>query len=209
MVNGKEVDAIYLDYAKAFDKIDHLILLQKLEFYQLPNEYLVWIRSFLTNRVQFVYHNGAKSYESMVKSGVPQGSVLGPLLFIIFINDLVDYVSSSKIFTFADDTKIVHPINSSYDVGSLQTDLDTIISWSSRNNMDLNKDKFVLISHTFTKSVNNQLELFNELPFNSTYQVYSTGDDNIFPSRVVRDLDIFINSHFNCEDHIQNICSVG
>ena len=131
--------------------------------------------------------------------------IINQILFLLltkFNSKKATLVSSSKIFTFADDTKIVHPINSSYDVGSLQTDLDTIISWSSRNNMDLNKDKFVLISHKFTKSVNNQLELFNELPFNSTYQVYTTGDDNIFPSRVVRDLGILINSRLNWEDHI-------
>ena len=208
LVNGNEVDVIYLDYSKAFDKIDHAILIQKLKLLQLPEKYLVWIKNFLTDRTQYVYHNEAKSYESIVKSGVPQGSVLGPLFFILFINDLPENISSSKIFTFADDTKIVHPISSSSDCTSLQTDLNNVITWSSKNNMKLNKDKFEFISYTLnTRS--NQVNFFNELPFASIYQVYSTDEDLILPSRVVKDLGILINSSLNWDDHISYLCKIG
>ena len=208
LVDGNEVDAIYLDYSKAFDRIDHEILLQKLKFLQLPDKYLKWIRSFLINRTQFVYHNGASSYHSFVKSGVPQGSVLGPLFFILFINDLPDNILSSKIFTFADDTKIVRPISCSSDCTLLQADLDNIIAWSSRNNMMLNKEKFELISYT-SKNKTNKIDVFNELPFNNTFQAYSTGDDDIFPSRVIRDLGIHLNSSLNWDDHINYLSKVG
>ena len=208
LVEGKEVDTIYLDYSKAFDRIDHCILLQKLKFYQLPPKYINWIKSFLKDRTQFVYHNEARSFESAVGSGVPQGSVLGPLLFIVFINDLVDHISSSQVYTFADDTKIVHQINTSSDFNCLQSDLNSVLRWSSQNNMLLNKDKFELISHAPPANIKSK-ELFSELPFSSTYLNYCTGDDQITPSQVVRDLGLFINSSLTWDNHINKLCSGG
>ena len=155
-----------------------------------------------------MYHNNATSYESIVKSGVPQGSVLGPLLFIVFINDLADHISSSKILTFADDTKIIHPINSISDYNSLQADLNTIITWSKTNNLMLNQDKFELISHN-SKIKSKSKEILNELPFSSNYESYNVGDDLILSSTVVRDLGLFINSNLNWEDHIDKLCCKG
>ena len=125
-----------------------------------------------------------------------------------FINDLVDNIKSSQIYTFADDTKIVHPIGSSSDFCSLQGDLNAVIEWSTMNNMQLNKDKFELISHSVHNNIDS-IETFNKLPFHSTYQAYNTGDDYVFPTTVVRDLGLFINSHLNWDDHISKLCKVG
>ena len=147
LLSNSSVDTIYIDYAKAFDKVDHHILMTKLKLYGLSNEYLLWIKDFLTGRRQAVFINGCYSYEAMVRSGVPQGSVLGPLLFIIFINDLSNHINYSSLLTFADDTKIVLPVSSALDTQLLQKDLDSIISWSNLNNMALNKSKFEFISH--------------------------------------------------------------
>ena len=208
LVSGNDVDTIYIDYSKAFDKIDHAILLQKLKYYNVPEDYLNWIKSFLADRCQFVLINGAKSYKVDVTSGVPQGSVLGPLLFILFINDLVSEISTSNIYTFADDTKIVHPIHSYLDTISLQTDLNSIITWSLNNNMKLNEEKFELITHRPPNKFHSN-GLFKELPFNNIYTTYSTGKDDIYPSEVVRDLGILINSELNWGDHIHSLCKKG
>ena len=103
---GYETDVIYLDYAKAFDKVDHKLLLQKLKAYGITGRLYQWIRSFLSNRHQTVVIDGQHSQPKPVVSGVPQGSVLGPILFIIYINYLRDVVKNCKTGSFADDTKL-------------------------------------------------------------------------------------------------------
>ena len=113
--NGHDTDCIYVDYAKAFDKIDHGLLLKKLHSYSIPKSYINWIKNFLMERTQTVYLNNNFSYPTPVMSGVPQGSVLGPLLFIIYINDMPDVICNSQILTFADDTKIVSKISTTDD----------------------------------------------------------------------------------------------
>ena len=143
-----------------------------------------------------------------MKSGVPQGSVLGPLLFILFINDLPNTIKSSKILTFADDTKLVHQISSSIDTTSLQTDLNSIITWSANNNMQLNKDKFELVSHRQIKN-SSSITFLQELPFYNLYNEYSTGDAYISPTNCVRDLGVMINNKLDWGDHISKICKLG
>ena len=137
---GFGVDVIYIDFSKAFDRVNHNLLLQKLYYYGIRNPLLSWINVWLENRRMFVRVSGALSRPISVSCGVPQGSVLGPILFLIFINDLPETVSS-RILLFADDAKIWRSIRSPCDRVLLQEDLNKIHSWSVRNLMPLNTEK--------------------------------------------------------------------
>ena len=208
LVEGNDVDCVYIDYAKAFDKVDHQILLQKLKQYGVPQKYLTWIYCFLTNRVQTVFNNGSYSYTTPVLSGVPQGSVLGPLLFIIYINDLQDVIKEAKMLTFADDTKIISKINSKTDISdisNLQQNLNLINIWSSKNNMELNGNKFEFISHK--SDINHQnLDRFDNLPFSKKYSHYYTSNNSeILRSSYVRDLGILVDDNLNWLTHINSL----
>ena len=161
-LKGCDTDSIYLDFAKAFDKVDHQILINKLHSYGIRGKLLQWIKSYLTNRTQTVSINGVHSYPAKVISGVPQGTVLGPILFLIYINDLNKCIHSSIISHFADDTRILKAIASTSDVTLLQTDLLDTITWSNKNKMVLHEDKFELLCHSLKKS--NPLK---ELPFSN------------------------------------------
>lgn len=142
-----QVDVIFLDFCKAFDKVSHPKLLTKLNFI-LKNETLIaWIRDYLTNRRQFVEFNECSSNVVGVDSGVPQGSVLGPLLFLLFINDIGNNISV-KIRLFADDCVLYNEINCAEDQRRLNHDLDLIVTWCRNWQMCLNYDKTVFMSVT-------------------------------------------------------------
>ena len=138
--NGESYDVIYLDFSKAFDKVPHQRLLNKIKAHGIGGKVFNWIRAWISDRKQRVTINGVKSKWGNVTSGVPQGSVLGPLLFIIYINDLDNGVSSD-ISKFADDTKIGRPIRSADDSKMLQEDLNKLHAWSEKWQMDFNITK--------------------------------------------------------------------
>ena len=138
--DNRPVDLILLDFAKAFDKVPHNRLAHKLEKYGITGNLLNWIKSFLTNRRQRVVLGNVFSEWAPVTSSVPQGSVLGPTLFIIYINDLTDSISGETIL-YADDTKILSPITSTKDRDALQLDLNNVINWTNLWLMRLNIEK--------------------------------------------------------------------
>jgi hypothetical protein len=138
--NSRAIDVIYLDFKKAFDKVPHKRLLSKLRALGVGGTVAGWIECWLSERKQRVVINGANSQWSSVTSGVPQGSVLGPLLFLIYINDL-DSGLVSKISKFADDTKLGANAADPDAVRNLQLDLDKIGEWSEKWLMPFNTDK--------------------------------------------------------------------
>lgn len=122
-------DCIYLDYQKAFDTVPHRRLIDKLKSYNFDIKIINWIEFYLSDRIQYVEINGIKSEYLTVSSGIPQGSVIGPLLFLLYINDLPDTISST-IYMYADDTKVYREIKSSDDNKLLQNDLNIMCKWS-------------------------------------------------------------------------------
>ena len=199
--NNCETDVIYLDYAKAFDKVDHKVLLQKLHAYGIRGKLYSWIKDFLGNRYQTVVINGKRSLFELVISGVPQGSVLGPLLFIIYINDLVKEVQHSTISSFADDTRASKSIACVEDVQKLQSDLDKIVHWSKANNMQLHEDKFEFLCYRTKES-----DLVKELPFAGQQTTYQTPAGHLIcPKDIVKDLGVYVTSDYTWTHHINTM----
>lgn len=148
--SNTNVDAIFLDFRKAFDTVPHHLLLKKLASLNITNNIQKWIKNYLSGREQCVVLNGSKSLPITVSSGVPQGSVLGPLLFLIYINDIVTDIQS-PIKLFADDCVVYRQIYSTMDIEILQSDLDKIEHWCDKWKMSLNIGKCNYLS--FTKNV--------------------------------------------------------
>ena len=123
------VNGVDTDLSKAFDTISHKKLLLTLQAYGIQGSLLIWIESFLSDRSQSVVINSTLSGHKQCIIGVPQGSVLSPLLFIIFINDLLDCITNSTILLYADDAKLLKPINCRLDCFLLQQDLDAFAAW--------------------------------------------------------------------------------
>ena len=141
--SGQNVDVIYLDFAKAFDKVPHQRLLQKMKSHGITGKVHSWIEGWLFGRKQRVVLNGNASEWSPVTSGVPQGSVLGPICFIIFIDDIDEVVDlvNGFIFKFADDTKYGRSVVNECDREAMQKDIDKLLEWADRWQMEFNAKK--------------------------------------------------------------------
>ena len=149
--------AIYMDLSKAFDTLDHKILLRKLEYYGIKGNELNWLRSYLHDRKEFVEIYDTKSRCQSISTGVPQGSVLGPLLFLIYMNDIEEASSALNAILFADDSTFISSINTVFpnikmDIefqGNINAELEKIYDWLAVNKLSLNirKTKFMLF-HT-------------------------------------------------------------
>lgn len=146
-----QVDAIYTDLSKAFDRLDHDILLHKLNNFGISDLLLSFFKSYLTQRSQFVECRGFESKAFEVSSGVPQGSILGPLLFVIFINDIIEDLDVSYLL-YADDVKIYYAIHSEEDCAKLQQNLNRLNNWCILNRLPLNINKCNVMTYSRKES---------------------------------------------------------
>ena len=187
------LDAIYLDFTKAFDTVPHGELLFKLWKIGITGPLWLWFKDYLTNRLQFVQVRQASSSYLPVISGVPQGSVLGPLLFLIYINDLPQAVSHSTIYLFADDTKFFLDVSQSNTI-DLQHDLNAVTEWCKtwKISLNLNKCSYMRYSSISTPSITSP---------------YVIEHQPIPEQQTIRDLGITITSNLSFHDHYKNICS--
>ena len=145
--SGGQIDVIYTDIEKAFDKVPHKILINKLKGYNINNPVIKWITSFLSNRKQRVRLQSCFSEFANVLSGIPQGSILGPILFLIYINDLLDVcTNNSALYVYADDAKLFKHVFNLNDTNSLQYDVNNICDWIKNAHLKLNTDKCKIIS---------------------------------------------------------------
>ena len=167
-----QVDVVFLDFAKAFDSVPHERLLRKAHHYGFRGKLHAWLRCFLTDRRQRVVINGISSRWSPVKSGVPQGTVLGPTLFLLFINDMPDTISSN-IKLFADDCVIYRTISSVSDHLEMQRDLACLENWAATWQMSFAPKKCMSMSITLKKTPSShQYTLCNVLLERVTFQKY-------------------------------------
>ena len=188
IVTGGVVDTIYFDFAKAFDTVPHRRLLKKLEAYGIDGMNLKWIEAFLSDRTQVVCVNGEYSEVTSVLSGIPQGSVLGPILFVLYINDLPESVKSD-IYLFADDTKIMKHIVTKDDATSLQLDINAMQQWSKKWLLQFHPEK----CHVLT------LGKFENITHTQNYKLNEQILEHVFDEK---DLGVRIDSNLTFDDHI-------
>lgn len=189
-----QADIVFMDFSKAFDKVPHGKLLYKLESIGLPFFVLRWIQVYLMNRKQYVDVKNCFSNVSSVSSGVPQGSVLGPLLFLIYINDLASVTHADvSLRLFADDCVVFKQILSPDDHCSLQGAVSAIDGWCQKWGMDLNREKTVLMRITRKK-----------IP--SIYS-YKLQDCVISEVQEYKYLGVTFTKNLKWSVHISNICA--
>ena len=169
MDQNYQVDLIMLDFSKAFDTVAHNKLLLKLEHLGIQSNTYSWIQTWLTNRTQKVVVEGETSNSLKVLSGVPQGTVLGPLMFLLYINDISAGINSS-IRLFADDCVLYRVIKSTEDHDHLQQDLNTLVEWTEQWQMILNPAKCVTLNCTWSLLPSVAAYFINNTPLNSVEQ---------------------------------------
>ena len=183
----EQIDMILLDFSKAFDKVPHTRLLNKINFCGITGSTSRWIENFLNNRTQKVVINSKFSNKADVSSGVPQGTVLGPVLFLIFINDLPNNVNS-HVRLFADDCILYRKINSQKDSNKLQEDLDKLQEWEKKWLMESHPDKCQLLRATTKRNI-----------INADYNIHG---QTLLQTEFAKYLGLNINNKLSWEDHI-------
>ena len=185
-----QTDAILLDFSKAFDRVPHQRLLRKLEFYGIRGNINKWIENFLLNRTQQVLVEGETSCIGAVISGVPQGSVLGPTLFLVYINDLGEGLRST-VRLFADDTMLYSPIHNHSDSEALQEDLSKLEKWEEKWQMGFN----VVKCHQLTVSTKNNI-------INTSYNLHGQTLEKVKDAKY---LGVEISEKLSWKTHVNSI----
>ena len=195
-------DVVYFDFAKAFDSVNHVLILHKLKTqYHIDGLLLKFISNYLKDRKQAVVIGNRKSSVCTVVSGVPQGSIIGPSLFILFLNDITDGLSpGTNINMYADDTKIWREIIYESDHNILQKDIDYLMDWALQNKMKFHplKCKVLMVSHSRPPLV----DILPEIQF-----YYSMGQDILDYCDLEQDLGIYINGTLNWTYHCDKLYS--
>ena len=190
---GIDTDVVYLDFAKAFDKVDYGVLIGKLRSMGISGRLLRWLSSFLNDRKQMVSVQGHLSTKDDVISGVPQGSSLGPILFLIHIADIDEELQYASVSSFADDTRLSVGIAGESDQVKMQDDLNKAYLWAEQNNMRFNGKKFELVRYS--------------LGHNERVGSYLTPEGlNIELTQVVSDLGIAMQNTATFDIQIDNMC---
>lgn len=187
--SSTQVDAIYLDFSKAFDTVNHGRLISKLGNLGICGSLLQWLNSFLLGRTQSVRIKGFLSSDFAAPSGVPQGSHLGPLLFIVFINDICDKFNFVHSLLYADDLKLYASIKSPLDASKVQRDLDALLIWCNENHLFLNIEKCKVMR--FRR---------NHISLNFDYNLNGLKIDQVSS---IKDLGILINESLSFDEHLQ------
>ena len=189
---------VFIDLKKAFDTVDHQILLSKMEAYGIKGSALALLKSYLWDRSQVCQVNGCLSSERKIKCGVPQGSILGPLLFLLYINDLPRCLKNSKPSLFADDTNMTTSGETIADVEiAMNSDLDTLKKWLVVNKLSLNvaKTEFMIIgSKPMMKSISNSLPNIK------------IDDKSISQVNECKTLGVIIDQHLSWKNNTNYIC---
>ena len=196
--NKSRVDVIYFDFAKAFDSVNHDLILRKLKHkFGIDGILLKVLTNYLSDRMQQVVINGSVSSPQPVISGVPQGSILGPLLFILFIDDISETISAgTELVLYADDTKIWREIMCDEDQKILQNDIDSLHKWSVDNMMQFHQDKCKVVRIT-NKHTN------FDLPF---YEFWYTLNGKVLDYEISeKDLGVIIHSKLSWAEHCASL----
>ena len=190
----QQVHAAILDFSKAFDRVSHSLLIKKLLKADVDNSIVFWIQNFLSNRCQRVVVDGLASRSLRVHSGVPQGSVLGPTLFLIYIDDIGSVLKHSTIRLFADDALLYANIESQQDRENFQADLTQLEHWATRSKMTFNVAKCQIIDFNFSSNTG----------ISPDYQLYERLLEIVDHFKY---LGVTINNTLNWDSHIDIICS--
>ena len=203
--NRARADVVYFDFSRAFDSCNHDLILSKLKHVFGVEGYLLsFVKSYLKQRCQKVVVDGESSDILPVSSGVPQGSILGPVLFVIFINDLISEVTpGTNIMLYADDTKIWRRIDCMNDHISLQKSIDALYDWSVRNMMNFHPSKCQVLS--VSSNLSHFDNPFSNLPYFKFF--YSLGGTNLEYVVSQRDLGITVTSTLEFNTHVESLLS--